>query len=161
MCDDHTVPERVRITLAVLVILGSGVFMIWWLALPHYPWMLLGPGARFFTFTSAWHAVYLPVSACFAAVLLIHTATVLRPRWTGLARWRGVLANAGSVVGTALLLGAGDLLTQIDATQPMDPRTMQIVGTAVRWSLVWTMIVAAFQMLREAMKALRKAPPSS
>jgi hypothetical protein len=139
----------------------AGAFLIWWLAIPHYPWVLLGPGALFFSFTSGWQQAYIPVTACFAASLLVHATATIRPRWVWLTRWRGVLAGAASVIGTGLLLGAGELLAPADTAQHVDQRTMTIVSTAVRWSLVWTMFVAAFQMIRAAVRALRKARPTS
>jgi hypothetical protein len=161
--DPRTLTPAAEPTVASSGTLGevatAGAFTIWWLAVPHYPWILLGPGARFFSFTSGWQDVYVPVTVCFAASLLVHTTAVIRPGWAWLKRWRGVLANAASVIGVGLLLGAGDLLAPADAAQHVDARTMTIVRSAVRWSLIWTMIVAVVQMIREAVRALRKARP--
>jgi hypothetical protein len=129
----------------------SGVLLLWWLAIPHYPWLLLGPGARFFTFTSEWRTAYLPVSVCFVAALLVHVIAAVRPRWRWLARWRVVLANAASLAGAGMLLRAGNLLASADPSR-IDARTMSIVQAAVHWSLVSTMIVAAGQMVRHVVR---------
>ena len=70
------VPGPATPTGSLADIATSGVLLLWWLAIPHYPWVLLGPVARFFTFTNEWRTAYLPVSVCFAAALAVH---VIRP----------------------------------------------------------------------------------
>jgi len=134
----------------------SGLFLVWWLMVPHYPWVLLGPGARYFDFSDGWRAAHAPVTACFAASLLVHVTAVVRPRWTWLTRWRTVLANAASILGAALLLGAGPLLVP-SAESHFDEPTLALVDRAIRWCLVWTMLVAAVQALRDAVRAWRRS----
>jgi hypothetical protein len=134
----------------------SGVFLVWWLTIPHYPWGLLGPGARYFEFTDGWRAAYGPVTACFVVALLVHVAGVVRPRSQWLARWRTVLANSASLIGTSLLLGAGRLLVP-SAESHLEGPTAALIDRAVRWCLVWTMIVAAVQMVRDFMRSRRRA----
>jgi hypothetical protein len=133
----------------------SGVFLVWWLMIPHYPWGLLGPGARFFEFTDGWNAAYWPVTACFVVALLVHVAGVVRPRSQWLARWRTVLANGASLVGTSLLLGAGRLLVR-SSESPLDEPTTALVDRAFRWCLIWTMIIAAVQMARAFVRSRRR-----
>jgi hypothetical protein len=133
----------------------SGVFLVWWLTVPHYPWALLGPGARYFDFTAGWRAAYGPVTACFAASLLVHVLAIVRPRWRWLARWRTVLANVASLIGASLLLGAGQLLVP-SAAAHFDERTTALIDRAIRWCLVWTMLVAAVQAVRDAFRANRR-----
>jgi len=133
----------------------SGIFLVWWLIIPHYPWTLLGPGARFFEFTDGWNSAYGPVTACFVAALLIHVAGVLRPRSQWLARWRTVLANGASLIGTSLLLGAGRLLVPSPESR-LDEATMALIDRVLRWCLVWTMIVAAVQMVRAVARSRRR-----
>jgi len=133
----------------------SGMLLLWWLAIPHYPWVLLGPVARFFTFTNEWRTAYLPVSVCFAAALLAHVIPAVRPGWRWFARWRIVLANAASLAGAGLLLRAGNLLASADPSR-MDARTMSIVHAAVHWSLACTMIVAAGQLVRQVIGRRRE-----
>jgi hypothetical protein len=138
----------------------SGVFLVWWLAVPHYPWVLLGPGARYFDFSDGWRAAHGPVTVCFVASFLIHVIAVVRPRWTWLARWRTVLANAASLLGAGLLLGAGTLLVPSPASH-FDEPTLALVDRAIRWCLVWTMLVAAVQSLRDAFRAWRRGAQTS
>jgi len=131
----------------------AGVFLVWWLAVPHYHWLLLGPGAPYFAFTPAWDTVHAPVTVCFAIALLVHVVAVVRPRWTRITRWRNVAAHAASVAGAGLLLGAGDLLVAIDPH--VDPKTTTIVRAAIRWSLIWTVFIGAVQMLRAFVRTVR------
>jgi len=145
------VPGPATPTASMADVATSGVLLLWWLAIPHYPWVLLGPGARFFTFTNEWRTAYLPVSVCFAAALTVHVIAAVRPRWGWLARWRIVLANAASLAGAGLLLHAGNLLAPTDPSR-IDARTMSIVQAAVHWSLVSTMIVAAGQLLQHVVR---------
>jgi hypothetical protein len=131
------------------------LFLAWWLTVPRYPWVMLGPGAQYFEFTDAWRAAYGPVTACFVVSVLVHVLAVVRPRWHWLARWRTVLANAASIVGAGLLLGAGQLLVPSSAAH-LDDRTVALIDRAIRWCLVWTMVVAAVQALRDAFRANRR-----
>jgi hypothetical protein len=133
----------------------SGVFLVWWLTIPHYPWALLGPGARFFEFTDGWNAAHGPVTACFAAALLVHVAGVILPRSHWLARWRTVLANGASLIGASLLLGAGRLIVPSSQAHINEPTTA-LVDRAIRWALIWTMIVAAAQMVRDFVRSRRR-----
>jgi hypothetical protein len=137
----------------------SGVFLVWWLTIPHYPWVLLGPGARYVTFTDGWNAAYGPVTACFVAALLVHVAAVVRPRSQWLARWRTVLANGASVIGASLLLGAGRLLVPSSESH-LDEPTRALMDRAIRWCLVWTMIVATVQMVRDFVRSRRRGSGS-
>jgi hypothetical protein len=151
--DPRTLPARIAVpsaatpTGSLADVATSGVLLLWWLTIPHYPWVLLGPSARFFTFTNEWHTAYLPVSVCFATALVVHVIPAVRPSWGWLARWRIVLANAASLAGAGLLLRAGNLLASADPSR-IDARTMSIVHAAVHWSLIATMIVAAGQLVR-------------
>jgi hypothetical protein len=77
----------------------------------------------------------------------VHVIAVIRPRWAWLARWRIVLANAASIAGAGLLLRAGTLLAVTDTSQ-IDARTVSIVNAAVHWSLIWTIIIAGVQLIR-------------
>jgi hypothetical protein len=138
----------------------SGVFMVWWLMVPHYPWVLLGPGARYFDFSDGWRAAYGPVTACFALSLLVHFLAIVRRPWTWLARWRTVIANGASILGAGILLGAGTLLVP-SADSRFDAPTLALVDRAIRWCLVWTMIVAAVQAVRDAFRAWRRSAQTS
>jgi hypothetical protein len=96
------------------------------------------------------------VTACFIASLLIHVAGVTRPRgW--LARWRTVLASGCSLIGLGVLLGAGALVVRT-AASPLDAPTTALVDRAIRYSLIWAMIVAAAQIFRQVARSRRRAP---
>ena len=95
------------------------------------------------------------MTACFVAALLVHVAGVIRPRVQWLARWRTVLANGASLIGTSLLLGAGRLLVPSPESH-LDEPTTALVDRAIRWCLVWTMIVAAVQMARAFVRSRRR-----
>ena len=86
------VPDPATPTGSLADIATSGVLLLWWLAIPHYPWVLLGPVARLFTFTNEWRTAYLPVSVCFAAALAVHVIPAVQ---TGLALVRAVAHRTG------------------------------------------------------------------
>jgi hypothetical protein len=75
-----------------------------------------------------------------------------------LARWRTVLANGSSIVGLSFLLGAGQLLVRSPGS-PLDDPTTALVDRAIRWSLIWAMIVAAVQIFRHVVRSRRRAQP--
>jgi hypothetical protein len=140
-------------------VITSGLFLIWWFVLPHYPWIVLGPGNAFLHFSDGWRASYPWVAACFVTSFAIHVVAIVRPPTSWLSRWRTVLANAASVLGAGLLLGAGDLLVASDGT-PLDTHALAWINQAIRWCLVWTMIIGIGQLIRVTVKKARRPSPS-
>lgn len=57
---------------------------LWWLAIPAFPFLILGPAAAHLSLTPAWQTLYLPVLLLFLAGLAQRAVNVARPDWTWL-----------------------------------------------------------------------------
>jgi len=132
----------------------AGLFLIWWLAIRHYPWVVMGPGAAFLRFSDGWNAAYPAVTVCFVTALLVQVAALVRSRSAWLSKWRTTLANALSALGAGVLLGAGDLLVAAPEA-PLDAHAVEWINRAIRWCIAWTLIVGAYQMVRASVRAFR------
>jgi hypothetical protein len=65
------------------LILGV-VGLLWLLALPQYPFLVLGPAAAFLRPAPMWHSFYLPIILMALAGLAYQGVSLMRPQWTWL-----------------------------------------------------------------------------
>jgi hypothetical protein len=79
------------------------VFMIWWLTLPHYPFMVFHPAASILKLAPSWHLYYWPVLFVSAVGLARHIVQFIRPEWSWLRPAFGLVT---SVIGLAILRAA-------------------------------------------------------
>ncbi len=73
------------------------VGLLWLLAVPYYPFLILGPAATFLKLAPMWHAFYLPLILLALAGLARQCVSLMRPQWT----W---LPPAAQLVNSALAL---------------------------------------------------------
>jgi hypothetical protein len=73
------------------------VGLLWILAVPHYPFLILGPAAAFLQLAPMWHVFYVPLILLCLAGLARQCASLMRPQWT----W---LPPAAQLANTALTL---------------------------------------------------------
>jgi hypothetical protein len=73
------------------------VGLLWLLAVPYYPFLILGPAAAFLKLAPIWHVFYLPLILLALAGLARQCVSLMRPQWT----W---LPPAGQLANTALAL---------------------------------------------------------
>ncbi|MGH9616400.1 MAG: hypothetical protein ACRD28_06620, partial [Acidobacteriaceae bacterium] len=82
---------------------SSALTFLWLLAIPHYPWLLLGPSAYYVTPAPLWY-LYYRVLLAFAAVSTVENVVrVVRPAWK----------NIASVLHISIVLGGLILLRQM------------------------------------------------
>jgi len=63
----------------------SGILgLLWLLALPQYPFLILGPAAAFLKPAPMWHNFYLPMILLALAGLAYQGVSLMRPQWTWL-----------------------------------------------------------------------------
>ncbi|MBZ5681499.1 MAG: hypothetical protein LAO24_15470 [Acidobacteriia bacterium] len=72
-------PSRTQ-TVFELVFGIIGLF--WLLAIPHYPFLILGPAAAFLKPAPMWHSFYLPMVLLALAGVAHQIVSLLRPQWT-------------------------------------------------------------------------------
>ena len=73
------------------------VGLLWILAVPYYPFLILGPAAAFLRLAPMWHAFYLPLILLALAGLARQCVSLMRPQWT----W---LPPAAQLANSALVL---------------------------------------------------------
>jgi hypothetical protein len=91
-------------------LVGGVLFLAWWLAVPTYPFLMLGPAASFLALSPAFHRVYLSATLPAIVSLLMIAAVFAWPSWTILSRVRPLLVNLATLFVLSVLLQAGDLL---------------------------------------------------
>ncbi len=95
-------------------IVGSTVFLIWWLTIPTSPFLVLGPTAAYLAPAPIWGQLYVPIAVIWLASLVGLWAVLLRPDW---ARVRTV--GRFSTDGLSLVLAA--ILIRVDAVVQLAP----------------------------------------
>lgn len=76
------------------------VLSLWWMAIPAFPFLILGPAAAHLRLTPAWQILYVPVLLLFLAGLAQRAVNVARPDWTWLFPATRLSVN---VLGLAVL----------------------------------------------------------
>lgn len=84
----------------VFEIVFSIIGLLWLLAVPHYPFLILGPAAAFLQPAPIWHNFYLPMVILSAMQLTYQVVSLLRPQW----QWFPAAARLLTTVLTILLL---------------------------------------------------------
>jgi hypothetical protein len=79
-------------------LVACGIFTLWWLAIPHFPNLLLGSAAPELKFTPEWHRFYVPILLVILVGVGQRAVNVIRPDWNWLlpmARFVADSAGAG------------------------------------------------------------------
>jgi hypothetical protein len=135
-------------------LISTGVFMIWWLAVPHYPWVMLGPAANVIMFTPAWHQLYWWITAPLIISFLMQVVALVHPQWQWVGRSRRFVAAALTVVALLLLLGAGDLV-MATGNVPLEARALATLNRLVTAGLSLTVLGVSVQAAWEGFRMVR------
>jgi len=154
-----TGPPRRWTILAEIV--GSTIFLGWWLAIPQAPFLVFGPAAAFLALAPVWQQVHLPMAALWLASLALLWAVLLRPDWA-----RGsVISRLGSDVlglSIAFILLRADALVQLAPHAEATTGALDAVDAINRLGRVvlaiW--ILAASWSLLQGLYRLIRTPPS-
>jgi hypothetical protein len=141
-------------TSAFTELISTGVFLVWWLAVPHYPWVMLGPAANIIKFTPAWHTVYWPVTSPSAVSFVLQVIAIVRPQWRTVRRYRRIATNLLGIGAIMLLLGAGDLV-MATGNVPLEPRVVALLNRGVTIALMLALFGAAVQLVTDGYKVAR------
>jgi len=161
-------PSRVQ---SVFELICAGVGLAWLLAVPSYPFLILGPAAAFLKPGPIWQHFYLPM-VLLALLGLVHQCISLaRPQWT----WFPYAARLLTTVLTMILLNSminaaqglsGEwhsfvVLANAALSSPQHDRMAAIVNTCVLLSLagVWIgLSIAGVKQTWELLQEVRKNP---
>jgi hypothetical protein len=95
-----------------------GPVLLWWLALPHFPSLILGSAAAYLKLAPAWHSFYVPLLLVLLASITQRVISLFRPGWTWLVPFMRLLINAaGALVLYFLVFKSHTLVVVADAFQ--------------------------------------------
>jgi hypothetical protein len=119
------------------LILWSPV-LLWWLALPHFPSLLLGSAAAHLKFAPAWHNFYLSTLLVLLASISQRVISLFRPDWTWFVPFMRVIINtAGALVLYFLVFKSHALVVAAEAFQgiPQYEQLADTVNNQLRWGI--------------------------
>jgi hypothetical protein len=118
---------------SALGLVACGIPTLWWMAIPHFPRVLLGSAAQELKFTAAWEQYYLPILLLLLAGAGQRAANVIRPDWNWLLpAARFAVDGVGAVVMFFFRTH-----TLVVAANPTDSSTH--LAQAVNARLVWAL----------------------
>ena len=75
-----------------------GPVLVWWLALPHIPYLILGSAAPYLRLAPAWHSFYIPMLLLLLASVTQRVISLFHPEWTWLVPFMRLAINIASVL---------------------------------------------------------------
>jgi len=152
-------PQQVRRSESAFGLIFGAVYIAWLLAIPYYPYLILGPAASALRLSPAWHRFYIPVLVLGFAGLVQAGVNLARPGWTWLRAATRLASNGVALVIVNSLLrtypfvvavadtgtnaGRSETLAAIANTMVL----LALVGLAIGLSIA--VLVHAFQCLKE------------
>jgi hypothetical protein len=95
-----------------------GPVLLWWLALPHFPRLILGSAAAYLKLAPTWHTFYVPLLLVLLASITQRVISLFRPGWTWLVPFTRLLINAaGALVLYFLVFKSHTLVVVADEFQ--------------------------------------------
>jgi hypothetical protein len=138
-------------------LVGAAAFLTWWLAVPRYPFLVLGPAASFLSLSPALHRVHLVATLPAVVSILIVTVILLSPTSSILARMRHLLVNFATLGMVSLLLKAGDLVVPSSQT-PDVVNMVKGINSGITLALLIVSIGTAIQTMYEIVKLVDRTP---
>jgi len=75
-----------------------GPVLLWWLALPHFPSLILGSAAAYVKLAPTWHNFYLPILLVLLASVSQRVISLFHPHWTWLVPFMRMIINAAGAL---------------------------------------------------------------
>jgi hypothetical protein len=148
VADGKRPPKRGNLVAEVVI---NILFFAWWLAIPAYPALLLGPAASLLSFSPGWSRVYsvVLIPAIVSTVMLV--AALVRPAWAGVLRFRSLTVNLLGLFVLSVAINAGPLLIPARDT-PELARLVKgindVAGAVIVIITLVTMIQIVFNVIR-------------
>jgi hypothetical protein len=139
--------------------LWSTAFLVWWVLVPRFPSLMLGPGASFLALAPSWHRLHLPLAVLWGASVTMLWLLLLRPRLLRFRAAARVAAHAVALVAAALLLRSAPLVIPAAGTAVEHAASLaRLVNVAVQIGLSVFIVVTIVEILRELWRMYRAAP---
>lgn len=113
-----------------------GPVLLWWLALPHFPYLILGSAAAHLKLAPGWHAFYVPILLLVLASISQRVLSLIYPERTWLLPVMRLAINAASVpILYFLVFKSQPLVVVADAF--LGVPQYEKLAEAANGSLVW------------------------
>jgi hypothetical protein len=124
----------------IVELVANVVFIAWWLALPTYPFLLLGPASAFLTFSPGWSRLYYiaPIPAAASTVLAL--LGLVHSKWEWLLRFRPLAVDLLNLFVLSVAIKAGPLIVAVDGTPNLERLAKGINDVATLVLVVITLI---------------------
>jgi hypothetical protein len=93
-------------TQTIFELICAVIGVMWLLAVPQYPFLILGPAALFLKPAPMWHAFYLPIILLALAGLVRQCVSLMRPQWTWLPPTARLLTTVLNLILLNFMLAA-------------------------------------------------------
>jgi hypothetical protein len=129
-----------------------GPVLLWWLALPHFPFLILGSTAAHLQLAPSWHIFYLPILLLILASIAQRVINLFRPGWTWLVPAMRLVINAAGVpILYFLVYKSHTLVVVADAFRGIPPyeNLAGEVNSKILWGILgpWLWIYAGISAL--------------
>ncbi len=111
----------------------------WWLAVPHFPQLILGSGAAHLELASSWHRFYVPMLLLVLASIFQRVLSLLRPTWTWVVPVIRMLINGAAVPILCLLMFKSPTLVVLMEGIQSTPHYEQVIDNfngMIRWGIL-------------------------
>jgi hypothetical protein len=113
-----------------------GPVLLWWLALPHFPYLILGSAAAYLKLAPTWHNFYVPILLILLASISQRVISLFHPEWTWLVPFMRMSINAaGALVLYFLVFKSHTLVLVADAFQ--GTAQYEKLAESVNGTLLW------------------------
>jgi hypothetical protein len=112
--------------------------LVWWLALPRFPNLLLGSDAAHLKLAPSWHTFYVPILLILLASIAQRVINLFRPSWTGVLPLMRLHINAASVFVLYFLVFKSHTLVVVADAFSGTPHYEQLADTVngkLRWGI--------------------------
>lgn len=144
----------------------ASIGLVWLLATPHYPFLVLGPAAAYLKPAPLWHNYYWPLIVLAALGLAHQCVAVLRPQWTWFPASARLITNGMSLTVLYFILsaafrpaiGAWQPFVVADATMnlPHYARLVAVANLCIGLALAGTWIGLAITQVVQTWECLKQ-----
>jgi hypothetical protein len=125
---------------------------IWWLALPHFPQLILGSGAAHLKLAATWHRFYVPMLLLLLASISQRVVNLLHPTWTWVVPTMRVLVNGAAVpILCVQMFKSPTLVVLADGIQntPQNQQLVENFNGLIRWGILgpWLWLYAGISAI--------------
>ena len=140
----------------VVEIVANIIFLAWWVAVPTYPFLMLGPAAAFLHFSPTWSQLYPAMFVPGIISTITALGVLMVPSWTWLARLRPLLNSLTGLFVISVAINAGNLV--VAATdKPELVRLVKSINEIATLVLVVIALITMAQVLFEIYRLIRRS----